>query len=141
MFDDHELPIPKFSDPSGYDLFWANSENASSVRKLPDPTMSIFRVPKRKLKAKAPKATKPAAKKEPVTKKAAPRAPAKPSSAAAPRPGSASAKDSDSQPGRDDAAVQLERSFANLAADKRENSYGFPKEFVGGRRLTSVLVL
>jgi hypothetical protein len=101
--------------------------------------MSIFRVPKHKLKAKPPKAPKPPARGEPAAKKAAPRAPAK-SNAATPRPGTASARDSESKQGPDAAAAQLERSFANLAADKRENSYAFRTGVVAELRLTSILV-
>ncbi|KAK4154745.1 hypothetical protein C8A00DRAFT_42551 [Chaetomidium leptoderma] len=121
LFDDHELRIPKTSDPSGYDLFWANSENPSRASKLPDPTMSIFLNPKHRLKAKAPKAPKPTAKGESVPKKA-PARPTVRSSNTAPRPASTSTKDLDSQKGSDDAATRLERSFADLAAGKRENS-------------------
>jgi RNA polymerase II elongation factor ELL len=140
LFDDHEIGIPKTSDPSGYDLFRADSEDLSMATRLPNPTMSIFRVPKQKPKAKAPKAPKPAGKGEPVAKKALARPPAKPSTTAA-RPVSASAKDLDSQ-GPEDAAARLERSLASLEADKRENSYGAWITFVERvGRLTWVPVL
>ncbi|KAK3903893.1 hypothetical protein C8A05DRAFT_14190 [Staphylotrichum tortipilum] len=99
LFDDSEIRIPKTSDPSGYDLFLTNHENPSSATKLPSPTMSILKVPKRQPKPKLARPSKPAPKNEPA------QAPAK-SSTAAP----------------EDAAARLQRSLANLAADKRENS-------------------
>jgi RNA polymerase II elongation factor ELL len=81
--------------------------------------MSIFdHVFKHKPKAKATKPT--TAKGAAATKKASPTKPA----AAAPRPGSSSGKDSDLK-GRDEATAQLERTFANLAAEKKGNSYDF----------------
>jgi RNA polymerase II elongation factor ELL len=112
--------------------------------RLPNPTMSIFRVPKQKPKAKAVKAPRPAGKGESAAKKAPVRPSAKPStttSSAAARPASASAKDLDPQ-GPEDAAARLERSLASLEADKRENSYGAWIAFVERvGRLTSVPVL
>ncbi|KAL1835744.1 hypothetical protein VTJ49DRAFT_6149 [Mycothermus thermophilus] len=80
--------------------------------------MSIFDSAfKHKPKAKA---TKPGTTKgaSATTKKTSP---TKASSAAAARPGSSSGKDSDLR-GKDDATAQLERNFANLAAEKRGNS-------------------
>ncbi len=78
-----------------------NPENPSTATKLASPTMSILKSPKRQPKPKPARPSKPTAKREPA------QAPAK-SSTAAP----------------EDAAARLERSLANLAADKRENSYG-----------------
>jgi len=71
--------------------------------------MSILKVPKRQPKPKPARPSKPVAKREPA------QAPAK-SSTAAP----------------EDAAARLERSLANLAADKRENSYGSRNGFAEG---------
>ncbi|KAL2165301.1 hypothetical protein VTH06DRAFT_598 [Thermothelomyces fergusii] len=120
LFDDHEIRIPKTSDPSGYDLFLANSDNPSIARKFPEPTMSILRQPKRKPKTIAPKAAKPAGKGEAVVKKAPARGSAK-SSALAARPASSAAKDAESQK-QEDATAKLKRTLDSLAADKRENS-------------------
>ncbi|KAK4039833.1 hypothetical protein C8A01DRAFT_16220 [Parachaetomium inaequale] len=125
LFDDHEIRIPKTSDPSGYDLFWANSEDLSRAAKLPRPAMSILKTPKERLAAQAAKAAKLAGKGEAAAKKAPARASAKSSNGtpnAAARPSSSSAKDLDPQRGPEDATAKLKRSFDNLAADKRENS-------------------
>ncbi|SPQ18050.1 a04405fe-2379-4695-81d2-8dcb0bf0b553 [Thermothielavioides terrestris] len=119
LFDDHEIRISKTPDPSGYDLFWASSETPSTVSKLPNPTMSIFRVPKLKAKPKAPKAPGPGAK---GSESAAKRVLAR--SAASPR-------DSDSQAKMDPATAQLERSLDILAANKRENSASGSPSFPG----------
>jgi RNA polymerase II elongation factor ELL len=90
--------------------------------------MSILKTPKERLKLQAAKAAKLAAKGEAAAKKAPPRASAKsyngtPNAAA--RPSSSSAKDLDPQRGPEDATAKLKRSFDNLAADKRDNSYGY----------------
>ncbi|KAL2137915.1 hypothetical protein VTI28DRAFT_3284 [Corynascus sepedonium] len=118
LFDDHEIRIPKNSDPSGYDLFLANSDDPSTAKKFPEPTMSILRQPKRKAKTNASKVIKPVGKGEPVTKKAPARGPAKSSNT---RPSSSATKNVDSQK-QEDATAKLKRTFDNLAADKRENS-------------------
>ncbi|KAK3310197.1 uncharacterized protein B0T15DRAFT_488882 [Chaetomium strumarium] len=123
-FDDHEVRIPKTSDPSGYDLFRATSEKPSRVTKLPNPTMSIFKIPKCHPMAKAMKASSQGAKGEPGSKKA----PAK-STKPANKRAAPSARDTDSQRTPDPATARLERSLASLEADKRENSYG-PSEAI-----------
>jgi len=146
LFDDHELRIPKTSDPSGYDLFRANSEDPSSASKFAEPTMSILKTPKQHrlaVKAKAPRLAKPAGKGETV-KKAAARAPTKSSNATpntAARPTSSSAKEPGTQKGSEDAAAKLKRSFDNLAADKRENSYGYQDGWLQERILTWIIGL
>ncbi|KAK4238287.1 hypothetical protein C8A03DRAFT_15215 [Achaetomium macrosporum] len=124
-FDDHELRIPKTSDPSGYDLFWANSENPSSAIKLPNPTMSIFKIPKSHPMAKAMKGSSQVAKREPASRKAPAKASKLASGPAAPSP-----KDPDPQGTPDPATARLERSLASLAADKRENSYASRQRIV-----------
>lgn len=131
MFDDHEIRIPKASDPSGYDLFQTGSGNPSSATRLPNPTMSIFRVPKYKAKPKAPKAPGLGPKGEAGTKKALARALAQPSTTAS-RPTAASPRDSDSQSRTDLATAQLERSLDKLAANKRDKSYGSQLASAGG---------
>jgi hypothetical protein len=85
--------------------------------------MSIWsRIPKSLAKLKASgnlfKAPDNTTKDEPGSGKA----PAKPTKPAI-KPPAASARDTDSQGKPDSATARLERSLANLAADKRENSY------------------
>ncbi|KAL2136639.1 hypothetical protein VTI74DRAFT_2668 [Chaetomium olivicolor] len=121
LFDDHEIRIPKTSDPSGYDLFWADSENPSSISRLPNPAMSIFRVPKHKMKAKAPQAAKLPAKGAAKGQATSIRAPGKTSNTTS-KPGAGSAKTSSPQEDLDDAIENLKSSYATLEADKRENS-------------------
>ena len=99
--------------------------------------MSILRQPKRKAKTNASKVIKPVGKGEPVTKKAPARGPAKSSNT---RPSSSATKNVDSQK-QEDATAKLKRTFDNLAADKRENSYGCQKRLPTELRLTSIPVL
>lgn len=108
--------------------------------------MSILKTPKQHklaVKAKASRPAKPAGKGETV-KKAPVRAPAKSSNATpntAARPASSSAKEPGTQKGPEDAAAKLKRSFDNLAADKRENSYGYQNGSLLELILTWILVL
>ncbi|KAK4129463.1 hypothetical protein N657DRAFT_677078 [Parathielavia appendiculata] len=117
LFDDHEIRIPKTSDPSGYDLFLVDSGDPSRATRLPNPTMSILKALKREPKAKALKAPRLPGKGEPMAKKAPARQPAKSLTTT-----SNTAKGMGSQDGPEDAALRLERSLASLEADKRGNS-------------------
>ncbi|KXX80437.1 hypothetical protein MMYC01_202898 [Madurella mycetomatis] len=121
LFDDREVRIPKSSDLPDYDLYRTSSERPSSANKLPNSTMSIFKAPKPKAKAKVQKETAPAPKREKTLKTAPDRASEKPS-IAPPRSSAGSDKELGSQGNLDDAIANLKSSYAKVEADRRENS-------------------
>ncbi|KAK4136538.1 hypothetical protein BT67DRAFT_183056 [Trichocladium antarcticum] len=121
LFDDHEVRIPKFPDPSGYDLFHSHSENPSSVTKLPNPTMSILDFTKQKPNAKvvkAPKGFKGSAKGEAPVKPAPLRASTKPKDST---PSHARTPDTnlDAQNQLDDDIANIQNSYAKRQGESK----------------------
>ncbi|KAK3329446.1 hypothetical protein B0H66DRAFT_25329 [Apodospora peruviana] len=106
LFDDREVRIPKSKEPFEYDLFHSGLAAPTLVNKLPNPTMSIFRVPKYKKRGpKAPEVAK--------------------SNKAAKTAGNANSKlnaGSPSDQDLQDAIAELRRAKEKEQADKRENS-------------------
>ncbi|KAL2023671.1 hypothetical protein VTK56DRAFT_1828 [Thermocarpiscus australiensis] len=121
LFSDREIRIPKSPEASGYDLFYSNSENPSSVNRLPNQTMSIFDTLRNKPKIRAPKALKVQGKGEKTVKTAPARASTKPTNAAS-KPPVASVKEPSSQDTLDSAVANLKSSLAKAEAEKRENA-------------------
>ncbi|KAK3695060.1 hypothetical protein B0T22DRAFT_477760 [Podospora appendiculata] len=115
-FNDQEVQIPNSPDSFDYDIFYTDAAAPTLVNKLPNPTMSIFKVPKYKSKVpKAPRVSK--VEKTGSADKAAARALAKPN-LSTPKLAAGSDKDV----GVDDAIASLKNSYAKAEADRRENS-------------------
>jgi len=115
-FNGQEVVIPNPPDSFDYDLFHSNSASPTAINKLPQPAMSIFRVPK--TKPRPPKAPQPSrAGKLEITR---PRPIASKPSRSTPRLGAVPDKDLGSVED-DEAVATLKSSLAKAQAEKREN--------------------
>jgi RNA polymerase II elongation factor ELL len=112
LFDGQEVHIPNSPDSFDYDLFYSGSASPTTINKLPQPAMSIFRPPKPKLKA--PRA--------PLKEKAGARALASKPSGSTPRLAAVPERDVGSADD-DEALANLKNSLAKQQAEKRENAY------------------
>ena len=113
LFDGQAVKIPNSHDPFEYELFQSNSATPTHLDKLPNPTMSVFKVPKYKsaAKNKGPRVAKPKA------EKATARAKATTTSSTPKQSGGLEVE------ALDDAIANLKSSMAKAEAEKRENSY------------------
>ena len=118
IFDGDEISIANPPDSFDFDLFYTNTTSPTSLKRLENPAMSIFRSPK--FRPKAPKAAKTA--KAPVAGKAVSQASTK-SSNSTPTAAVSQEKDHVTET-LDDAITQLQNRYAQVEADKLENAYG-----------------
>ncbi|KAK0631797.1 hypothetical protein B0T14DRAFT_11552 [Immersiella caudata] len=112
LFAGQEVHIPNSPNSFDYDLFYSGSASPTTISKLPQPAMSIFRQPKPKPKAaKAPiKSEKPTA-----------RALASKTGGSTPRLSTVPDRDTGSA-NDDEALANLKNSLAKQQAEKRENA-------------------